>query len=144
MSQAKKTQSPRHVTTSKKHWNCSSKSLQILRSQGAFVRKNAMKHAIHRVTGMQIVREHTIEVQFADGTQQTIDFQPVLVGEMYGPLLDRSVFNRVRVDPEIHTLVWPNGADFDPTTLHDWPVYEEVLRERAPQWTTVPQVGTAA
>ena len=103
-----------------------------------------MKHAIHRVTGMQIVGEYTLEVQFADGTHQTIDFRPVMVGEMYGPLLDRSVFEQVRVDPEVHTLVWPNGADFDPATLHDWPAYEEALRERAQQWSTVPQVGTAA
>lgn len=24
-------------------------------------------------------------------------------------------------DPELRTLVWPNGADFDPYVLHDWP-----------------------
>jgi hypothetical protein len=30
------------------------------------------------------------------------------------------IFNRVRLDPDVHTLVWPNDADFDPATLHDW------------------------
>jgi hypothetical protein len=53
---------------------------------------------------------------------------------MYGPLREKSIFNGVKVDPEIHTLVWPNGADFDPATLHDWPVYEAALYERARRW----------
>ena len=96
-----------------------------------------MNHPIHRVTGVQIVGEYTLKVEFADGTWQKIDFQTVLVGEIYGPLMDRPLFDKVRVDPEVHTLVWPNGADFDPATLHDWPTYEEALRERAKQWDTV-------
>ena len=35
-------------------------------------------------------------------------------------LRDLTFFNRVRLDPEAGTLVWPNEADFDPATLHDW------------------------
>lgn len=38
----------------------------------------------------------------------------VLAGDIYGPLHDPSVFASVEIDPEVHTLVWPNGADFDP------------------------------
>jgi len=34
-------------------------------------------------------------------------------------------------DPEVHTLVWPNGIDFDPMTLHDWPLYEESMKAPA-------------
>ena len=62
-----------------------------------------MNHAIHRVTGVRIVGEYTLEVEFADGTRQNIDFQPVMAGEIYGPLLDRSLFDKVKVDREIHT-----------------------------------------
>jgi hypothetical protein len=36
-----------------------------------------------------------------------------------GPLRDQALFRQVRLDSEVHTLVWPNGADFDPATLHD-------------------------
>jgi hypothetical protein len=50
-----------------------------------------------------------------------IDFEPVLHGELYAPLRDPDFFARVALDPEAGTLVWPNGADFDPATLHDWP-----------------------
>jgi hypothetical protein len=39
------------------------------------------------------------------------------------------LFNRARIDPDARTSVWPNGADFDPATLHDWPEYEDEMRE---------------
>ena len=77
-------------------------------------------------------------VQFADGSTQTIDFTPVLAGELYGPLHDPDVFGPVRLDPEVHTLVWPNGADFDPTTLHDWPLGVHELTIRARSWASTP------
>lgn len=96
-----------------------------------------MNHAIHRVTGFEIVGPYTLAVRFADGTARTIDFLPVLAGELYAPLRELSVFEQVRVDAEIHTLVWPNGADFEPAILHDWPVYEQAFRERAQHWETV-------
>jgi hypothetical protein len=35
-------------------------------------------------------------------------------------------------------LVWPNGADFDPATLHDWPMVQEALVQRAKTWEHVP------
>ena len=96
-----------------------------------------MEHAIHRVTGFTIVGPYTLAIDFADGTNRTIDFLQVLAGELYAPLRELSLFNRVKVDFEVHTLVWPNGADFDPAILHDWPLYEQAFRERAQRWETV-------
>jgi Protein of unknown function (DUF2442) len=66
-----------------------------------------------------------------------IDFKPVLAGELFRPLRDLNLFNQVFVDAEVHTLVWLNGADFDPATLHDWPEYVEVLTKQASQWDSV-------
>jgi hypothetical protein len=93
-----------------------------------------MKHRIYRVRSFQIVAEHTLRVGFDDGSEQTIHFGPVLAGELYGPLRDLELFNQVRVDPEVHTLVWPNGADFDPAMLHDWPTHEQALKELTQRW----------
>ena len=84
-------------------------------------------HHIYRVKKFEIVAPYTLRVYFPDGASQTIDFRPVLAGKLYGPLRDLSLFNQVQIDPEVHTLVWPNGADFDPATLHDWPEYAEAL-----------------
>jgi hypothetical protein len=96
-----------------------------------------MFHAIYRVVSFEIVARHTLQVRFDDQSEQTIDFSPVLAGEMYGPLRKEALFNQVHIDPEIHTLVWPNGADFDPATLHDWPEQVEALKKRAEQWDLV-------
>jgi Protein of unknown function (DUF2442) len=76
-----------------------------------------MEHPIYRVTKFQIVGAYKLSVDFDDGVSQTINFEPVLFGEMYGPLRELAVFNKVKIDPDVHTLVWPNGSDFDPATV---------------------------
>jgi hypothetical protein len=96
-----------------------------------------MTHAIHRVTRFDIVGPHTLEVGFGDGTEQRINFRPVLQGVMFGPLQDLTTFNAVVLDPEAGTLTWPNGADFDPATLHDWPDVCSELAARAREWAEV-------
>ena len=91
-------------------------------------------HPIYRVSSFQLLPPYTLRVQFDDQTEQVINFEPVLAGELYRPLRDAAPFNRVQIDPEVHTLVWPNGADFDPATLHDWPIHEPAFRELAQRW----------
>lgn len=97
-----------------------------------------MNHRICRVESFEIAGSHTLRIGFDDGTHQTIDFTPVLEGELYGPLADAELFRQVTIDPEVHTLTWPNGADFDPATLHDWPEHVEDLRQMARRWAEVP------
>lgn len=91
-------------------------------------------HPIHRVTAFQIVGAYTLTVSFSDGTDQRIDFSPILHGALFGPLLDRAIFDQVALDSEAGTLVWPNGADFDPATLHDWTELRDELADRARIW----------
>ncbi len=93
-----------------------------------------MSHPIYRVTSVEILSGYRLRIGFDDGTEQQIDLEPVLEGELFGPLRDRSLFEKVRVDPEVHTLVWPNGADFDPAMLHDWPQREAAMRGLAQRW----------
>ena len=97
-----------------------------------------MKHAIHSVEAVAVVAPYTVRVRFEDDTTQTINLEPLLRGELYGPLRDPVLFNQVRVDPEVHTIVWPNGADFDPATLHDWPACSTALIAQAQKWSLRP------
>jgi hypothetical protein len=93
-----------------------------------------MSHPIHRVASFELLGTYRLRVRFEDGAERTIDLEPVLFGALYGPLRDPAVFQQVKIDPEIHTLVWPNGADFDPATLHDWPEHAEAFASKARAW----------
>lgn len=96
-----------------------------------------MIHPIYRIESFQIIAPYTLCIKFNDNTEQIINFESVLDGELYKPLRDLSVFNQVKIDNEVHTLVWPNGADFDPLTLHDWPKYSTALMKRTKQWELI-------
>lgn len=98
-----------------------------------------MSHAIHRVEHFDIAGPYTLALRFADGHRQCIDFRPVLEGEVFGPLQDLTLFNAVELDQTFGTIQWPNGADFDPETLHDWQKYRDDLVAMARRWATSPE-----
>jgi hypothetical protein len=94
-------------------------------------------HEIHRVRSFEIVGPYTLNVRFDDDTEQRINFEPVLGGELFRPLRDLALFNQVRLNSEVDTLVWPNGADFDPATLHNWPEVVDALIAQTKEWESV-------
>jgi hypothetical protein len=53
---------------------------------------------------------------------------------LFGLLQDLATFNGVMLDAEAGTLIWPNGADFDPAALHDWPQVRDDRANRARAW----------
>lgn len=90
-----------------------------------------MLHELYEVTKFRIVGTYRLWLEFDDGATQEIDFEPILYGNLYGPLRDPEVFAQVEIDPISHTLVWPTGADFDPETLRNWPRYRDAWIETA-------------
>lgn len=100
-----------------------------------------MSHLMVKVVNCEIVAPYTLRITFDDGTVRVINFAPVLEGYYYAPLRDLTLFNQVRVDPEVHTLVWPNGADFDPATLYNWDQGDGAeLAQRVAQWQRHPEL----
>lgn len=58
-------------------------------------------------------------LRFDDGFAGELDLATILHFEgVFADLRDPEVFAKVRVDPEIGTVVWPNGADLCPDVLH--------------------------
>lgn len=89
---------------------------------------------LQRITGFSIVGPYELDISFADGVSQRVDLSGMLHGELFGPLRDPRMFNAVRLDTEVDNLVWPNGADFDPSTLHDWPDVKDAMLAMAREW----------
>ncbi len=56
-------------------------------------------------------------LQLSDGAEGEVDLQPYLEGPVFEPLRDVATFAQARVDPEIRTVAWPNGADLAPEFL---------------------------
>ncbi len=71
-----------------------------------------------RVTEAKWVRDHVLHLRFNDGAEGDVDLEDELEGPVFEPLRDIEVFKTFRVHPELHTVVWPNGADFAPEFLH--------------------------
>lgn len=65
------------------------------------------------------VRDFIVWLKFEDGSEGEIDLSSELYGPVFEPLKDVNFFRQVSVDPELGTIVWPNGADLAPEFLHD-------------------------
>jgi hypothetical protein len=59
-----------------------------------------------------------VEVCFDDGREGVADLTEAIVGPMFESLKDPDVFRTLRVDAELRTIVWPNGADLAPEYLY--------------------------
>lgn len=60
-----------------------------------------------------------VRLEFTNGEAREVDLAPYLRGPVFEPIRnDPAYFRSVRVDTELGTVVWPNGADIDPDVLY--------------------------
>jgi hypothetical protein len=72
------------------------------------------------VVDVTVLTDFRVRLRFDDGEEGEVDLRPFFNGPIFDALLrDRRLFESVHVDPELGTIVWPNGADVDPDVLHD-------------------------
>ncbi len=75
------------------------------------------------VIAVEVLGDYCLRLTFADGTVGDVEFQTREWGGVFEPLRDPTYFARVRVDPELGTIAWPDGAD-----MASEPLYEEARR----------------
>ena len=72
------------------------------------------------VVRVEVLDHGRLRLAFDDGAEGIVDIASIVPFEgVFAPLRDPAVFAQVRVDAELGTIVWPNGADLDPSVLHE-------------------------
>jgi hypothetical protein len=62
---------------------------------------------------------YRLRIRYEDGIEGLIDVETIVnFHGIFAPLKDPAYFSQVRVDPELGTVTWPNGADLDPDVLY--------------------------
>jgi hypothetical protein len=85
------------------------------------------------VTAARVLDGYRVELTFSDGAGGAVDLAQRIVGRggIFGPLEDPRTFGQLRVDDELGTIVWPNGADICPDLLYAWATGQPVLPSEA-------------
>jgi hypothetical protein len=73
---------------------------------------------IPRIVKAEYVKDYIIWLQFKDGTEGEVNLKAELWGQMFEDLKDVKQFQKMHLHPELHTIVWENGADFSPEFLY--------------------------
>ena len=63
--------------------------------------------------------DYVIWLRFNDGAEGMVDLKDELYGEVFEPLKDMERFKSFRVDPDLETIAWENGADLAPEFLYE-------------------------
>jgi len=71
-----------------------------------------------RLISAQYTRGYSIRLTYDDGTEAEVDLEAELWGSIFEPLKDVEKFKAFRLDEELQTVVWPNGADLAPEFLY--------------------------
>jgi len=87
------------------------------------------------VTSAKYVEDYKIEVSFSNGRKGIADLRNALKGSVFEELKNKSEFSSFKVDEELETIVWPNGADLAPEYIYFQAFKNEAeLQSQFKQW----------
>ena len=78
-----------------------------------------MKAIVAReVLNARIIKDYTVELVFDDLQKRVVDLRKFLGKGIFAELLNPKKFRQMKVDAELGTICWPNGADIAPDRLY--------------------------
>jgi hypothetical protein len=73
---------------------------------------------MHWVTSVEYVSGYKLRLGFNDGSTRLADLADHLHGEIFEPLKNQRLFRTAKLNPDLDTVVWDNGADMAPDFLY--------------------------
>ncbi|SLM31027.1 conserved hypothetical protein [Desulfamplus magnetovallimortis] len=73
---------------------------------------------ILHITDAKYLKDYQLELSFNNGKKGIADLSQSLDGSVFNPLKDKKLFSQLKLNKELDTVVWPNGADFAPEYLY--------------------------
>jgi hypothetical protein len=85
------------------------------------------------VVSVEYLGGYRLRVRFEDGAEGTVDISTMVdfVG-VFAPLREETFMAAARVDGDLGTIAWPNGAHVDPVVL-----YAAVTGEPIPEYVAL-------
>jgi len=79
-----------------------------------------------RIQSVKHIKDFKVELLLTNGKRKIVDLEPLFHGPIFEPIrTDQGLFKTIRVDKDLGTIVWDNGADIDPDVL---------ISNRIPVW----------
>ncbi len=74
---------------------------------------------MHLVRDVCYVSGYKLLLTFEDDSTRLVDLENELDGEIFEPLKNVEYFKMVRLNRDLDTIVWDNGADMSPDFLYE-------------------------
>jgi Protein of unknown function (DUF2442) len=82
------------------------------------------------IVAVRALSIYVLHLRFEDGVEADVNLSSLMEFRgVFAPLQNPSEFAKVRVDPELGTIVWPNGADLDPDVLYSLATGQPIVFE---------------
>jgi hypothetical protein len=85
---------------------------------------------MHFVKKVKYLGDFKLRLTFNGNEVKVVDLKPHLEGDIFRPLKNVNYFKKVKVNPDIETIVWANGADLCPDFLYEIGVAESASLKR--------------
>lgn len=74
---------------------------------------------LHDIVEVKVLNKYNLLIKFENNFCGEIDVSKIIsFNGIFAPLKNQAFFKKVKVDPELGTIVWSNGADLAPETIY--------------------------